>query len=260
MKVEQLARAVVKPVVSRGATVTAFELAPFFVQVGIVAAHEVEDVLLELARDSCEDVDQAVRVRRHEVDRRFTQAHLIHRRLDRLPPATRVARIAEVTAADQPEDDPALVALDRGEVRVEVFAPRMVEALPVPFARSRCSSRVGVVEGDVLEKAMQLVPLDLVGHEGRHQVIDVGGGGDEDREGIAAVVPAAPARKPCGLWPISTRRHRTIALGRRRTAYRRAPMSTCGSPASGCSTEAMERWAWTRESILMSPELCSIVV
>src|SRR5260370_20363395 len=115
MEVEPLARPGIEPGVSRGAGVAGCELASFLVQVGIVDANEVEDVLLELARDPGEDVDQAMRVRRHEVDRRLTQTHLVHDRLDWLPPATRVACISEMAAADQPQDDPALVSFDRGE-------------------------------------------------------------------------------------------------------------------------------------------------
>src|SRR4029077_9084267 len=102
MKVEELTRAVVKPVVSRRAAVPCLELAPLLVQLRIVDANEVEDVLLELARDTGEDVHEAVRVRRHEVDRRLAQPHLVHHRLDGLPPATRVPRISEMASADQP--------------------------------------------------------------------------------------------------------------------------------------------------------------
>ncbi len=63
------------------------------------------------------------------------------------------------------------------------------------------------------------------------------------------------ARKPCGLWPMMTRRQRLIAAGRRRAAYSRAPMSDSGWAASGWRTEPIPRWAWTRDSTLMSPEL-----
>ena len=37
-------------------------------------------------------------------------------------------------------------------------------------------------------------------------------------------------------------------------------MSTCGWPASGCRTDPIRMCAWTSESTLISPELCSIVV
>ncbi len=37
-------------------------------------------------------------------------------------------------------------------------------------------------------------------------------------------------------------------------------MSLCGWPASGCSTDPMRMCVCTRESTLISPELCSIVV
>src|SRR5258708_39843668 len=147
MKIEQLAGPVIEPVVTRGAAVAGLEFAPFIVQLRIVDANEVEDVLLELARDPGEDVDQAVRIRRHEVNRRLTQTHLVHDRLDWLPPATRVTRISEVAAADQPQDDPALVSFDRGESGVEFLAPSQVEALPVALPCARSSSRGGAVEG-----------------------------------------------------------------------------------------------------------------
>ena len=51
-----------------------------------------------------------------------------------------------------------------------------------------------------------------------------------------------------------------IALGSRRTAYRSAPMSLCGWPASGWRTEPIRMWVCTRESTLISPELWSMVV
>src|SRR5712692_5614774 len=191
MKIEQLAGPVIEPVVTRGAAVAGLELAPFLVQVTIVDANEIEDVLLELARDPGEDVDQAVRVRRHEVNRRLTQTHLVHDRLDWLPPATRVARISEVAAADQPQDDPALVSFDRGESGVEFVAPSLAQAFPVALGGARCVSGGGVVERDVLQQAVQLVPLDLVGDEGRHQVVDVRWRGDQDRKRVATVIPTA---------------------------------------------------------------------
>ena len=37
-------------------------------------------------------------------------------------------------------------------------------------------------------------------------------------------------------------------------------MSDCGCAARGWRTEPMPRWAWTSDSILMSPELWSMVV
>src|SRR5258708_7348896 len=73
---------------------------------------------------------------------------------------------------------------------------------------------------------------------------------------------SAPSRvrKPWGLCPMITWRERLIAAGRRRTAYSRAPMSDWAEAARGWRTEPMPRCAWTRDSILMSPELCSMVV
>src|SRR5258708_8445768 len=189
MKIEQLACPVIEPVVSRGAAVAGLELAPFIVQLRIVDANEVEDVLLELARDPGEDVDQAVRIRRHKVNGRLTQTHLVHDRLDWLPPATRVARISEVAAADQPQDDPALVSFDRREGGFEFLTPSLAQALPVALGGARCVSGGGVVERDILQQAVQLVPLDLVGDEGRNQVVDVRWRGDQDRARVAAVIP-----------------------------------------------------------------------
>src|SRR5712691_4889054 len=211
MLVEELARPEVEPVGARSAAVAGLELAPFLSEVRVIGADEVEDVFLEMPCDPGEDVDEAVRVGRHEIDRRLTHAHLVHRGRDRLPPAAGVARVAEVAAADQPQDDPAFLAFDLGQDRVEVIAPGQAQAPPVLLARTRRQSRILVVEGNVLEQAMHLVPLDLEGDQRRR------------RAGALTACQlrmSAPntARKPWGLWPMTTRRQRTMAPGRRRTA------------------------------------------
>src|ERR1700730_19050747 len=110
MEVEQLARAVVEQVVSRGTAVARLELSPLFIQIRVVSADEVEDVVLELPRHAGEDVAQAMRVRGDEIDRRLANAHLLHRGCDRLPPPACIARVAEVAGADQPDDDPGFIA------------------------------------------------------------------------------------------------------------------------------------------------------
>src|SRR5207253_1809731 len=81
-------------------------------------------------RDTGQDVDQAVRVRGDEIDGRVPCTQLVHRGRDRLPPPAGVASESEVAAADEPEHDPALLALDRGNVGVEAVAPRATKSLP----------------------------------------------------------------------------------------------------------------------------------
>src|SRR2546428_6157918 len=114
MLIEQLAGAVIHPVVSRCPAVAGLELAPLLVELGVPGADEVENVFLELAGDARKNIDQAMSVRRHEVDRRFTHTHLVHRPGDGLPPTAGVSRIAEVAAPHQPDDDPAFFALYPG--------------------------------------------------------------------------------------------------------------------------------------------------
>src|SRR5205807_191965 len=103
VEVEELPCPVVEQVVSRGAAVAGLELAPLIIKLRVVSTYEVENVILELPRHAGQDVDQAVRVRGDEIDRRFANAHLLHRRCDRLPPPAGIARVAEVAAPDQPD-------------------------------------------------------------------------------------------------------------------------------------------------------------
>jgi hypothetical protein len=62
MLVEELAGPEIEPVETRCAAVTGLELAAFLIELRIVGADEIEDVLLEMTRDPREDVDEAVRV------------------------------------------------------------------------------------------------------------------------------------------------------------------------------------------------------
>ncbi len=232
-RVEQLARAVVKPVLAGSAAVPGLELASFGVQVGVVLADPVDDVALDSPGDAGEHVDEAVRVGRDEVDRRVARSELVHRGGDWQPPPACVAREPEVTAADQAEDDPALVALDRREVGVKGVAPGLAQPPPVVRRRPGGMHRLLAGEVHVLERAVQLVPLDLEGDQSGYEVVDVGARGDQDRERVlAVVVPAAPAgggldRLPAqdvvaehraeALWALA-HDHAAAAVDRRRQA------------------------------------------
>src|SRR6185312_1251065 len=112
--VEQLAGAVIEPVLAGRAAVTGLELSALVLEVGVVARYPIDDLALDPPCDAGEHVDEAVRVGRHEVDRRIPRVELVHRDRDGQPPAAGVAREAEVTATDQPERDAAFLALDRG--------------------------------------------------------------------------------------------------------------------------------------------------
>ena len=99
-----------------------------------------------------------------------------------------------MAAADQAEHDLALLALDRRQRRVKGLAPGVVQPAPVVLGGACGQARLLTVQLNVLQRAMQLVPLDLVGDKGGHEVVDVGVRRDQDGQGRAAVlVPAAPA-------------------------------------------------------------------
>ena len=87
----------------------------------------------------------------------------------------------------------ALLLLDRGDRRLEALAPCLVEPLPVLLARSRGLSGGLSVELDVLQRGVQLVPLDLVRNQRRDEVVDVRHRSDQDGKRVAVVVPAPPA-------------------------------------------------------------------
>src|SRR5579864_756194 len=139
VRVEDLTRAVVQPVLPRGPAVPGVELLPLLVEVAIAAADPIDDLVFDPPRDSGQHVDEAVRVGRNEVHGGVARADLVHRRGDGQPPATRVARETEVAAADEPQDDAALLALNGCEVGVEAVAPGLTQAAPVVLA---CACRM----------------------------------------------------------------------------------------------------------------------
>src|SRR5450631_586181 len=218
-----------------------FELAALLIQLWVVPADPVHDVTLELAGHSGQDVDEAVRVGRDEVDWRVARAHLAHGRRDRKPPTTRVSRVSEMAAADEPEYDPAFPSLDGRQVGVERVTPCIVQALPVVLRGTGCLARLVVRELDFLESTVQLVPLDLIRDERGDQVVDVRSRGDEHRQRVlAVVVPAAPASRrldrlpredvsvkdgPKALWALA-HDHVAAAADRRRQPPNRVQEST----------------------------------
>src|SRR5207237_9170451 len=108
---------------------------------------------------TCQDVDQAVRVRGNEIDWRIARAEPVHRCGDGQPPAACVAREPEVAAAYEAKHDAAFVALDRREVGAETFSPRFIQAAPAVGRRTRGLPGVFIREIDILQQAVQLVPF-----------------------------------------------------------------------------------------------------
>ncbi len=102
----------------------------------MVGADPIHDVAFKLARHPGQHIDEAVRVGRNEIDRRVARAHLAHRARDRKPPTARVSRIADMTSADEPQHDPAFLALDGRQVGVESVSPRLMQTAPVVLCRS----------------------------------------------------------------------------------------------------------------------------
>ncbi len=85
--------------------------------------------------------------------------------------------------------------LDRGEVGVELLAPRLAKAAPVIWRGAGSLPGFLVRKSDVLKRAMQLVPLDLKRDQGRHEVVDVRCRRDQDGQRVLAVVVPAPATR-----------------------------------------------------------------
>src|SRR5205823_2489097 len=147
-------------------------------QVGFGRARVVHDLRLEAAGDAAEHVDQAVDVRRHEVDGRLGQTQLLDRPLDRLPPAARAPGVADVRAAHHAHRQLGLVPAGVRQGGLEVVAPRVPEPAPVVLAGLRGDAYPLGVGADLAYGAVQLVPLDLEGHQRGYEVVDVGGGGE----------------------------------------------------------------------------------
>ena len=146
---------------------------PLIVELRIRSSDPIHDLVFNPARHTCQDVDQAVRVRGNEIDWRIARAEPVHRCGDGQPPAACVAREPEVAAAYEAKHDAAFVALDRREVGVETFSPRFMQAAPVVGRRTRGLPGVFIREIDILQQAVQLVPFDLERNKRRHEVVDV---------------------------------------------------------------------------------------
>jgi len=96
---------------------------------------------------------------------------------------------------DQPKHDPAFSLFTVASVLVEALAPGVMQPPPVVLGGAGSHPRLVVVEPDVLERVMQLVPFDLVRDQRRHQVVDVRSRGDQHRQRGPVLVPAAPPRR-----------------------------------------------------------------
>jgi hypothetical protein len=122
-----------------------------------------------------------------------------------------------VAAAQQAHGEVLLGGRDPAQRRPELGAPAALEAAPVvgrdpqlptdPLERVRIGGPLAFDEGSdgrrFLQPRVQLVPLDLVGDQGRDDVVDVGRAGHVHRQGVGAIVVplAAPRRRlhrlPC---------------------------------------------------------------
>src|SRR5438477_2283288 len=235
MRVEDLARAVVEPVLSRGAAVPRLQLVPLIVELRIRSSDPIHDLVFNPARHTCQDVDQAVRVRGNEIDWRIARAEPVHRCGDGQPPAACVAREPEVAAAYEAKHDAAFVALDRREVASKLSphascrrrqssgdAPAACLASSSERSTScskRCSlfhsiwnatsvgTRSSMSDVDAISTASVLSPS---WYQRRRRA----GALTASHDRMSA---SSTALNPCGLWPMITRRQWLIAVGRRRT-------------------------------------------
>ena len=173
--------------------------------------HEADKLVLTLARHPRGDVDQAVCVGGHEVDRALGQAFPRDLGAHRRPPAPGHPGIAGMGAAEHPHAQRKVLACDQGQARREVLAPRLAQSRPVLGAAAQLARallgrgirrRFGIgPAGGALAHA-DLVPLDLECHQGRHEVIHVRRARQQHAErAFAVVVPAPAPRRRLGLLP-----------------------------------------------------------
>ena len=172
---------------------------------------ERDELGLVLAGDAGDDVDQAVRVRADEVQRALGQPFDGQLGADRRPPAPGQPRVAGVAAAEHPHAQRQPPLADQPDPLAEPLAPGLAQAGPVGGAAAELAGALlrrdvrrvscGRPAGGALPDP-DLVPLDLEGHEGRHEVVDVGRAGQQHREraGPAVVPVPAPGRR-LGLLP-----------------------------------------------------------
>ncbi len=179
----------------------ALKLPGFFVQLRMVPSNPVADFGIELPGHAGQDIDEAVGVGRHEVDRRFADTQLVHRRCDRQPPSAGVARVTQVGAADKTHHDFAFLAFDLHQGLVEARAPRLPQPAPVVLARACGHARMVAVDRHVLERDVKLVPFNLIGDKRGDEVVDVRVGRDQYGKGGAVLVPAPASRGRLDRFP-----------------------------------------------------------
>ena len=169
--------------------------------------HELHEHVLALARHTGREVHQAVRVRADEVERPLHQPAAPRASVHRPPPVARHPR--EARPACRPASAAACssagpeISWSRGMKR----RPTPRAAAPSPRAsaqRLRALSSFGRGRAASPPRAAhaELVPLDLEGHQGRDQVVDVRGARDEHgMRAVAGVEPASPPRGRVHLLP-----------------------------------------------------------
>ena len=198
--------------------------------VGRQRLDERDQLRLAFARDARRDVDEAVRVRGHKVERAFSAdgplatgvaatvplAGSLVRRLgpvelglDRRPPAPGHPCVAGVAAAQHPDPDREVVPADHPQALVERRTPCLLEPMPVLGAAAeqpRAGLGVGLIPefgGGTHDAQADLVPLDLVGDERWDQVVDIRGARDQHCErAVGADVPTPAARRGLRLGPV----------------------------------------------------------
>ena len=175
----------------------------------VPALDEGHELALVLARQPRDQVGERVGVRGDEVQRRVAEAAFVEVGAHRRPPPARHALVADLRAAEHAHAHRLALVGDRLHVLLEARAPRVGQPRPVVGrAAERHRARLGrralhrrPAGGQ--HAPADLVPLDLVGDERRHEVVDVGLRGEQDREHlVAAVVPAPAARRRLDRVPL----------------------------------------------------------
>ena len=242
-RVEEVTRHEVQEVLPRALRAPLAKARQLLLEVLVLAAlDEGDELVLARARQARHQVRERVRVGGDEVQRRVAQLALVEVAAHRRPPAPRHALVADLGPAEHAQAHRLALVGDRLHPPLELLAPGVGQPRPVvgPAAERR-GARLGLgalgrrpAGGE--HAPAELVPLDLVGDERRHEVVHVGLGGQQHGEHlVAAVVPApAPRRRLDGLplleraeparrksaasWPMTTILMRIIESGRRRTA------------------------------------------
>src|SRR5207244_12400081 len=103
----------IEEVIPVAARLTLPQLAQLGDQFQVVAPLDVlHDFALVPARGPAQQVDEAVRVARDEIDRPVAHALALHQRLDRLPPAAGPFEVTDLGTAQHPDAEVLLLRMD----------------------------------------------------------------------------------------------------------------------------------------------------